>query len=97
MNIVPTDKILFVASDKFESNSYLGEHTGVETNNLMVLLTCEQTIYFRLGSNRYRQEKGLAMESPLFLIITNIPRILKGIAIETTPLKPCDDTLILMS
>ena len=39
----------------------------------MEMLTfCVETTYFKMGSDIYRQEKGLAMDSPLSPVLSNI-------------------------
>ena len=63
---VPTDETLAVVRDKLAADLLLEECTCIPIDNLMEILTfCVETTYFRMGSNIYHQEEGLAMGSPI--------------------------------
>ena len=63
---VPTDETLtVVVRDKLAADPLLEERTCIPIDNWMEMLTfCVETTYFGMGSDIYRQEKGLAMGSP---------------------------------
>ena len=59
---VPTDETLAVVRDKVAADPLLEERTHILIDNLMEMFTfCEETIYFGMKSDIYRQEEGLAM------------------------------------
>ena len=60
---VPTDETLAVVRDKLAADPLLEERTYIRIGNLMEMLTFYvETTYFGMGSDKYRQEEGLAME-----------------------------------
>ena len=62
---VPTDETLSVVRDKLTAAPMLEERTCIPIDNLMEMLTfCVETTYFRMGSDIYQQEDGLAMGLP---------------------------------
>ena len=87
---VPTDETLTVVWDKLAADPLLEERTCIPIDNLMEMLTfCVETTYFRMGSNIYRQEEGLAMGSPLSPVLANIyMEYFKEMALGSTSLKP---------
>ena len=100
---VPTDEILAVVWDKLAADPLLEERTCIPIDNLMEMLTfCVETTYFRMGSDIYRQEEGLAMGSPLSPVLGNMyMEYFEEMALACTSLKPSmwlryvDDTFIL--
>ena len=61
-----------VVRDKLAADPLLEEYTCIPIDNLMEMLTfCVETTYFGMGSDIYRQEKGLAMGSPLSPVLVN--------------------------
>ena len=67
-----------------------------------MLTFCVETTYFGMGSDIYREEEGLAMGSPLSLVLANIyMEYFEEMALGSTSLKPSmwlryiDDTFIL--
>ena len=101
---VPTNEILTVVCDKLAADPLLEECTGILIDNLMEILTFwVKTTYFRMGSDLYCQEEGLAMCLPLSPVLANIyMKYFKEMASGTTSLKPSmwvryvDDTFILL-
>ena len=70
---VPTDEALTVVRDKLAAYPLLEERTCIPRDNLMeMLIFCAETTYFRMGSDIYRQEEGVAMGSPLSPELANI-------------------------
>ena len=62
---VPTNETLAVVQDKLAADPLLEERTCILKNNLMEMLTfCVETTYFRMGSDIYQQEGGLALGLP---------------------------------
>ena len=100
---VPTDETLTIVRDKLAADPLLEECTCISIDNLMEMLTFYvETTYFVMGSNIYRQEEGLAMGSPLSLVLANIyMEYFEEMALGSTSLKPSmwlryiDDTFIL--
>ena len=100
---VPTDETLAVVRDKLAVDPLLEERTCILIDNLMEMLTFyEETTYFGMGSDRYRQEEGLAMGSPLSPVLANIyMEYVEDMALGSTSLKPSmwlryvNDTFIL--
>ena len=87
---VPIDETLAVVRDKMAADPLLEERTCIPIDNLMEMLTfCVETTYFGMGSNIYRQEEGLAMGSPLSLVLANIyMEYFEEMALGSTSLKP---------
>ena len=70
---VPTDETLAVVRDKLAGDPLLEEYSCIPIDNLMEMLTfCVETTYFRMGSDIYWQEEGLAMGLPLSPVLANI-------------------------
>ena len=70
---VPTDETLAVVRDKLAADRLLEERTCIPIDNRMEMLTfCVETPDFGMGSDIYWQEEGLAMCSPLSLVLANI-------------------------
>ena len=100
---LPTDETLAVVRDKLAADPLLEERTCIPIGNLMEMLTFHlETTYFRMGSDIYRQEEGLAMGSPLSLVLANLyMEYFEEMALGSTSLKPSmwlrnvDDTFIL--
>ena len=84
--------------DKLAADPLLEERTCIPIDNPMEMLTfCVETTYFGMGS-----EEGLAMGSPLSLVLANIYiEYFEEMALGSTTLKPSmwlryvDDTFIL--
>ena len=101
---VPTDETLAVVRDKLAADPLLEERTCNPIDNLMEILTfCVETTYFRMGSDIFRQEEGLAMHPPLLPLLANIyMEYFEEMALGSTSLKPplwlryVDDTFILL-
>ena len=70
---VPTDETLAVVQDKLAADPLLEECICIPIDNLIEMLTFwVETAYFRMGSDIYRQEEGLAMGSPSSPVLANI-------------------------
>ena len=87
---VPTDETLAVVWDKLAADPLLEERTCIPIDNLMEMLTfCEETTYFGMGSDIYRQEEGLAMGLPLSPELANIyMEYFEEMALGSTSLRP---------
>ena len=100
---VPTEEALAVVQNKLAADPSLEECTCIPIDNLMEMLTfCVETTYFGMGSDIYRQVKGLPKGSPLSLVLANVyMEYLEEMALGSTSLKSCmwlryvDDTFIL--
>ena len=100
---VPTNETLTVAKDNLVADPSLEERSCIPTDNLMEMLTFfEETIYFGVGCNIYRQEEGLAMGSPLSPLLCNVyMEYFEEMALGSKSLKPSlclkfgDDTFII--
>ena len=100
---VRTEATLAVVQDKLSADSLLEECTCILIDNIMEMLTfCVEIIYFKMGSDIYRQGEGLAMGSPLTPVSVNVHmEYFEGTALGSTSLKPSlwlryvDDTFIL--
>ena len=98
---VPTDETLAVVWDKLAADPLPEERTCILIDNLMEMLTFYvATTYFGMGSDIYRQ--GLAMGSPLSLVLANIyMEYFEEMALGSISLKPSmwlryvDDTFFL--
>ena len=87
---VPIHETLAVVRDKLAEDPLLEERTCIPIDNLMEMLTfCVETTYFAMGSDKYRQEEGLVMGSPLSPFLANIyMEYFEEIALGSTSLKP---------
>ncbi|KAJ8912335.1 hypothetical protein NQ315_005940, partial [Exocentrus adspersus] len=70
---VPVDKTLSIVKNKLENDSSFKDRTKRNVTDFMELLTlCIKTTYFQLENDFYQQDFGMAMESSLSPIMSNI-------------------------
>ena len=66
------DATLLVVQDKLAAYLSLEQRTCIPTDNLMEMLTCVETTYFRMEPDIYQQEEGQAMGSTLSPVLANV-------------------------
>ena len=79
-----------VVRDKLATDPSLEECTCISVDNLMEMLTfCMKIPHFEMESDIYQPEEGLAMGSPLSLVLANVYiQYFEEIALRSASLKP---------
>ena len=99
---LPVDPALNIIKDLLEKDHTLKERTVLAVSDIILLLEfCLKNTYFSFKDQFYEQVEGVAMGSPVSLIVTNLyMEYLEQKALSTAPHLPrfwhrfCDDTFV---